>query len=142
LLRRHVRPLRALGRHRTGDPRIAAGDHERLPARRHPCGRGAPGGHADPPPAPLTGLSTWCSSTTSAGAAPYSRTVVDTDTRLPLRADLAGEHPYGAPQLDVPHLLNVNENPYSPPEAVVQDVAAAVREAVGGLNRYPDRDFL
>jgi len=68
--------------------------------------------------------------------------VVDTDIRLPLRADLAGEQPYGAPQLDVPHLLNVNENPYSPPEAVVQDVAAAVREAVGGLNRYPDRDFL
>lgn len=68
--------------------------------------------------------------------------VVDTDIRLPLRADLAGEVPYGAPQLDVPHLLNVNENPYAPPEAVVADVAAAVRATVSGLNRYPDRDFL
>ena len=31
---------------------------------------------------------------------------------LPLRNDLIGEEPYGAPQLDVPVCLNVNENPY------------------------------
>ena len=31
---------------------------------------------------------------------------------LPIRADLAGRHPYGAPQLDVPVRLNTNENPY------------------------------
>ena len=61
---------------------------------------------------------------------------------LPLRPELAGLEPYGAPQLDVPVLLNVNENPYAPSEAVVADVAAAVAEATRGLNRYPDRDFL
>ena len=61
---------------------------------------------------------------------------------LPLRAELAGLEPYGAPQLDVPHLLNVNENPYPPSEQVVADVAAAVADATRGLNRYPDRDFL
>ena len=61
---------------------------------------------------------------------------------LPLRADLAGLQPYGAPQLDVPVLLNVNENPYPPSETVVADIAAAVTQAARGLNRYPDRDFL
>jgi len=60
---------------------------------------------------------------------------------LPLRPELAGLEPYGAPQLDVPHLLNVNENPYAPSEQVVADVAAAVAAATRGLNRYPDRDF-
>ena len=33
---------------------------------------------------------------------------------LPLREDLAGLEPYGAPQLDVPVRLNTNENPYPP----------------------------
>ena len=33
---------------------------------------------------------------------------------LPLRDDLRGEIPYGAPQIDVPVRLNVNENPYPP----------------------------
>ena len=33
---------------------------------------------------------------------------------LPLRDDLVGEEPYGAPQIDVPVVLNVNENPYPP----------------------------
>ncbi|MFV0427607.1 MAG: histidinol-phosphate transaminase [Beutenbergiaceae bacterium] len=61
---------------------------------------------------------------------------------LPLRSDLIGLEPYGAPQLHVPHLLNVNENPYQPPAAVVEAAADAVRAAVAGLNRYPDRDFL
>ncbi len=60
---------------------------------------------------------------------------------LPLRPDLAGLEPYGAPQLHVPVVLNVNENPYAPSEAVVADVAEAVRAAAHGLNRYPDRDF-
>ncbi len=60
---------------------------------------------------------------------------------LPLRVDLEGLDPYGAPQLDVPVRLNVNENPYAPSRAVVDDIAAAVRQAAGGLNRYPDRDF-
>lgn len=60
---------------------------------------------------------------------------------LPLRPELAGLEPYGAPQLDVPVRLNVNENPYPPPPGVVADIATAVRAAAGGLNRYPDRDF-
>nr|WP_210728180.1 histidinol-phosphate transaminase [Cellulomonas septica] len=60
---------------------------------------------------------------------------------MPLRPELAGLEPYGAPQLDVPVLLNVNENPYAPSDAVVEDVARAVADATRTLNRYPDRDF-
>lgn len=60
---------------------------------------------------------------------------------LPLRPGLEGLSPYGAPQLDVPVLLNVNENPYPPSEAVVRDIADAVAKAATTLNRYPDRDF-
>ena len=33
---------------------------------------------------------------------------------LPLREELRGAQPYGAPQLDVPVALNTNENPYPP----------------------------
>ena len=61
---------------------------------------------------------------------------------LPLRPELVGEVPYGAPQLDVAVRLNVNENPYPPSEAVVADMAAAVADAARTLNRYPDRDAL
>lgn len=60
---------------------------------------------------------------------------------LPLRADLRGLEPYGAPQLDVPVVLNVNENPYGPSDAVVATITAAVTEAAHRLNRYPDREF-
>jgi histidinol-phosphate aminotransferase len=60
---------------------------------------------------------------------------------LPLREDLRGIEPYGAPQLDVPVALNVNENPYPPSEAVVVEVGAAVADATRTLNRYPDREF-
>ena len=59
---------------------------------------------------------------------------------LPLRPELRGQVPYGAPQLDVAHRLNVNENPYPPSAAMVADVAAAVAVAAADLNRYPDRD--
>jgi histidinol-phosphate aminotransferase len=59
---------------------------------------------------------------------------------LPLRDELRGALPYGAPQLDVPVRLNVNENPYPPSEAVVTEIAQAVAGAARGLNRYPDRD--
>jgi len=59
---------------------------------------------------------------------------------LPLRDELRGELPYGAPQLDVPVRLNVNENPYPPSETVVAEIAAAVADVARGLNRYPDRD--
>jgi histidinol-phosphate aminotransferase len=61
---------------------------------------------------------------------------------LPLREELRGESPYGAPQLDVPVALNVNENPYPPSEKVVAQIAAAVADAARSLNRYPDRDAL
>lgn len=59
---------------------------------------------------------------------------------LPLRPELVGEVPYGAPQLDVAHRLNVNENPYPPSAQMVADVADAVAAATATLNRYPDRD--
>ncbi|HET9872076.1 MAG TPA: histidinol-phosphate transaminase [Propionibacteriaceae bacterium] len=61
---------------------------------------------------------------------------------LPLRPELVGELPYGAPQLDVPVCLNVNENPYPPSEQVVAEIAAAVAEAARTLNRYPERDAI
>ncbi|GAB2863590.1 histidinol-phosphate transaminase [Lentzea nigeriaca] len=59
---------------------------------------------------------------------------------LPLREDLRGRTPYGAPQLDVPYRLNTNENPYAPTDALAADVVAAVAEIAGELHRYPDRD--
>ncbi len=59
---------------------------------------------------------------------------------LPIRPELAGIEPYGAPQIDVPVLLNVNENPYPPPPPVAAAMAAAVERAAGSLNRYPDRE--
>ncbi|WP_232547829.1 histidinol-phosphate transaminase [Propioniciclava soli] len=58
---------------------------------------------------------------------------------LPLRPELVGEEPYGAPQLDVPVCLNVNENPYPPSPAVAAEMAEAVVAA--SFNRYPDREF-
>ncbi|MFD9948851.1 histidinol-phosphate transaminase [Nonomuraea sp. NPDC059023] len=59
---------------------------------------------------------------------------------LPLRDDLRGKTPYGAPQIDVPIRLNTNENPYSPSKALVDDLAEEVRRSASTLNRYPDRD--
>ncbi len=61
---------------------------------------------------------------------------------LPLRNDLIGEEPYGAPQLDVPVCLNVNENPYAPDPAVCDSIAARVRQIAPTLNRYPDREHI
>ncbi len=60
---------------------------------------------------------------------------------LPLRPELVGEEPYGAPQLDVPVCLNVNENPYPPTEATIREMADAVVALASGVNRYPDREF-
>ncbi|GAA3790825.1 histidinol-phosphate transaminase [Streptomyces coacervatus] len=59
---------------------------------------------------------------------------------LPVRDELRGKSPYGAPQLDVPVRLNTNENPYQLPEPLVERIAERVREAARDLNRYPDRD--
>ena len=61
---------------------------------------------------------------------------------LPLRDNLRGKSPYGAPQLSVPVRLNTNENPHPPTQALVDDVAASVRDAANELHRYPDRDAL
>ena len=61
---------------------------------------------------------------------------------LPLRPELRGIAPYGAPQLDVPVQLNVNENPYPPSAACAAAIGEAARRAAGSLNRYPDREFV
>jgi histidinol-phosphate aminotransferase len=60
--------------------------------------------------------------------------------QLPLRDDLRGRSPYGAPQIDVPVRLNTNENSYPPPADLVAAIADAVASVAGELNRYPDRD--
>jgi histidinol-phosphate aminotransferase len=62
------------------------------------------------------------------------------DYTPPVRPELAGQHPYGAPVLDVPVRLNVNENPIGPDAELVAAIAAAVAQAAPELNRYPDRD--
>jgi histidinol-phosphate aminotransferase len=58
----------------------------------------------------------------------------------PVREDLRGATPYGAPQLDVPVRLNTNENPYPPSPALCEALGRAVVVEAGGLNRYPDRE--
>jgi histidinol-phosphate aminotransferase len=61
--------------------------------------------------------------------------------RLPLREELRGYAPYGAPQLAVPVRLNTNENSYDVPADVVLAIVDAIRKEVPHLNRYPDREF-
>ncbi|MEL4504563.1 histidinol-phosphate transaminase [Luteococcus sp. H138] len=62
--------------------------------------------------------------------------------QLPLRAELVGQEPYGAPQLDVPVALNVNENPYPPSDKVREQMGKAIAESARTVNRYPDREAL
>lgn len=69
-----------------------------------------------------------------------SGTALPTLSDLPLRPELVGEVPYGAPQLDVPVCLNVNENPYPPGAEVIAEIAAAVAQSAATMNRYPERD--
>jgi histidinol-phosphate aminotransferase len=59
---------------------------------------------------------------------------------LPIREELRGLTPYGAPQLDVPVRLNTNENSYPLPDEVVAAVEKALSATLRDLNRYPDRD--
>lgn len=61
---------------------------------------------------------------------------------LPIRDDLKGRKPYGAPQLHVPIALNVNENTHRIPREVVEDIFTRIAEATLTLNRYPDREFM
>lgn len=42
----------------------------------------------------------------------------------------------------MPVSLNVNENTHPIPDAVVEDIARSLAEAVRGVNRYPDREFV
>ena len=60
---------------------------------------------------------------------------------LPIRDDLRGLVPYGAPQDRVPVALNVNENTHGIPEAVARDIVTSLASAVLTINRYPDREF-
>jgi histidinol-phosphate aminotransferase len=59
---------------------------------------------------------------------------------LPIRDELRGLTPYGAPQLAVSVRLNTNENSYPLPDEVVTAVEKALAVAVRDANRYPDRD--
>jgi histidinol-phosphate aminotransferase len=67
---------------------------------------------------------------------------VTTIDDLPIRDDLRGQTPYGAPQLDVPVRLNTNENSYALPDEVADAIVKAVAAEVKDLNRYPDRDAI
>jgi histidinol-phosphate aminotransferase len=60
---------------------------------------------------------------------------------LPIRDDLRGQTPYGAPQEHVRIQLNVNENTHPIPEDVAADIEAALAVAIRTVNRYPDREF-
>jgi histidinol-phosphate aminotransferase len=60
----------------------------------------------------------------------------------PLRPELVGAEPYGAPRHDVAVQLNVNENPYGPSEQTRRAIVEAVEEVAGRLNRYPDREAM
>ncbi|OIH98893.1 MULTISPECIES: histidinol-phosphate transaminase [unclassified Curtobacterium] len=60
---------------------------------------------------------------------------------LPIRDDLRGQSPYGAPQKHVRVQLNVNENTHPVPDAVAEDILASIRQALATVNRYPDREF-
>lgn len=60
---------------------------------------------------------------------------------LPIRDNLKGLQPYGAPEDVVPIRLNVNENTHALPESIVNDIAASIAEAARSVNRYPEREF-
>ncbi len=60
---------------------------------------------------------------------------------LPLRDDLRGKTPYGAPQASVPIALNVNENTHPVPQEVADDILDGIAVALREINRYPDREF-
>ncbi len=61
---------------------------------------------------------------------------------LPLRENLRGSSPYGAPQ--IPHVisLNTNENPHPLPSEVRDRIMDRIAEISTDLNRYPDRDAI
>ncbi|MGV1004636.1 MAG: histidinol-phosphate transaminase [Candidatus Nanopelagicales bacterium] len=78
----------------------------------------------------------------SRGPVPATPAILPGEPLLALRPELAGRHPYGAPQLDVAARLNVNENPYPPSPELAAALGEAIAEAAVTLHRYPDRDAL
>jgi histidinol-phosphate aminotransferase len=60
---------------------------------------------------------------------------------LPLRDDLRGLTPYGAPQAPLAVALNVNENTHPVPDEVASDILDDIAVALRDVNRYPDREF-
>jgi histidinol-phosphate aminotransferase len=78
----------------------------------------------------------------AAGVGKNAAGAVTTIDDLPIREDLRGQTPYGAPQLDVPVRLNTNENSYAVPDEVADAIVKAVAAEVKELNRYPDRDAI
>jgi histidinol-phosphate aminotransferase len=60
---------------------------------------------------------------------------------LPLRDDLRGQTPYGAPQEQIRVQLNVNENTHPIPEGVAASILESLAVAIRTVNRYPDREF-
>ncbi|GAA1696366.1 histidinol-phosphate transaminase [Microbacterium sediminicola] len=60
---------------------------------------------------------------------------------LPLRDDLRGMTPYGAPQAPLPVALNVNENTHPVPDEVADEILTEIGAALREVNRYPDREF-
>lgn len=78
------------------------------------------------------------------GGAGRTRTIEDVSASLddlPLRPDLRGLTPYGAPQAALPVALNVNENTHPVPEDVADDILDSIAHALREVNRYPDREF-
>lgn len=63
-------------------------------------------------------------------------------SELPIRDDLRGREPYGAPQKHVRVELNVNENTHPIPSDVQADILSRVSKALQRANRYPDREFV
>lgn len=61
---------------------------------------------------------------------------------LPIREDLRGKQPYGAPMLEVPVTLNVNENTHPVPQVVREAILARISKELETVNRYPDREFV
>nr|WP_157235797.1 histidinol-phosphate transaminase [Brachybacterium sp. P6-10-X1] len=77
------------------------------------------------------------------GTMPDSSAPTTAPAALPVPRDgIVGAAPYGAPQLEVEHALNVNENPYGPSPELAAAIGSAAAEAAVGLNRYPDREAL
>lgn len=61
---------------------------------------------------------------------------------LPIRDDLRGKKPYGAPMVPVPYALNVNENTHPVPGVVREKIMLRLAAALETINRYPDREFV